>query len=89
MVKSEVREPKFTFTECCDEVIEAFHRKEGGALMAYAATYAEAAIERSMHLSTAHKRAQVPYILTNLGGWKGERAREVKASLVYHGKERI
>lgn len=46
-------------------------------LMAYAHTYAKAGLGMKGEML----RVQIHYVLCNLGGWKGETARKVKADL--------
>jgi len=58
----------------------------------YAITYAQAMPQarreaQAMGMGEDYGvRMQIPYILSNLGHWRGERAREVKAALKLHHK---
>lgn len=71
------------FRRVCQEVINAAGLSKQGALIHYAASYAK----RGLDMWTAEEvRAQCPYILSNLGGWRGERAADAKAVLKYLAK---
>lgn len=56
---------------------------------AYAQTYARAARRSEIEYGEEGLRVQCLYILSNLGGWRGERAREVKAVLKAFSKTRV
>jgi hypothetical protein len=64
-----------TFNDCCREVLLAVQGAKPGQMLTFAAQYARPAV------SHAEQPAQALYILVNLGGWRGPRAREVKAAL--------
>jgi hypothetical protein len=53
----------------------------------YAKAYAKASAEAAVTYGTEGLKTQVLYILSNLGSWKGERAREVKAVLKAYTKK--
>jgi len=63
-----------TFSEAINAVIVESNRP-------YAITYAKAIGEAVRLYGEQGVRYQIPYILSNLGHWRGERAREVKAVL--------
>ncbi len=54
----------------------------------YAKAYAAAAMEAAAKHGQEGLRVQVMYMLCNLRGWKGERAREAKAALKDYAKQR-
>lgn len=67
-----------TFSEAIAAVINESNRP-------YAITYAKAVGEAHALYGDEGVRYQIPYILSNLQHWRGERAREVKAALkTYH-----
>ena len=47
----------------------------------YAKTYAEASLEAFVRYGNEGLEHQIPYVLANLSGWRGELARETKAAL--------
>jgi hypothetical protein len=66
-----------TFHQCCEKVVAAVVASKPGSLMRYAAAYAQAGREMD---DPEYIRVQCLYILNNLGHWRGEEAREVKAT---------
>lgn len=77
-----------------EEAIQAVITESKGSYAPYAVTYARAipqarAEARAMGMDPERDgvRMQIPYILSNLSGWRGERAREVKAALKEHHKK--
>ena len=58
-----------------------------GGIMGAAKVYARAALRAAVEYGTEGLKVQVRYILCNLGGWRGDRAREVKAALRDYLKE--
>jgi hypothetical protein len=66
------------FQECCQRVIRAAKEAKPHNMIQYARTYAEAGL--GMHDRHSIK-SQALYILSNLGTWRGEEAKMVKAQL--------
>lgn len=60
-----------------DALFKTILCQEPKGLMAYAQTYAEA----GLGMKGKMLKVQIAYVLCNLGGWRGEEAREVKRRL--------
>lgn len=60
-----------------DSLFKTILRQKPKGLMAYAQTYAQAGIGMEGKML----KVQIAYVLCNLGGWRGEEAREVKRRL--------
>jgi len=60
-----------------DALFKTILRQEPKGLIAYAQTYAKAGIGMQGKVL----KVQIAYVLCNLGGWKGEEARETKKKL--------
>lgn len=60
-----------------DDLFKTILRQEPKGLMPYAQTYAKAGIGMKGRVL----KVQIVYVLCNLGGWKGEEARETKKKL--------
>lgn len=60
-----------------DTLFKIILRQEPKGLMAYAQTYAKA----GLGMQGTELKVQIAYVLCNLGGWRGEEAREVKKKL--------
>ena len=52
-----------------------------GGFADYAKTYARASMEAYMVYGDEGLETQIPYVLANLQGWRGELARKTKAEL--------
>ena len=52
-----------------------------GKFADYAKTYAHASVEAYTHYGDEGLEHQIPYVLANLQGWRGELARNTKAEL--------
>ncbi|AXP07810.1 hypothetical protein SmphiM6_119 [Sinorhizobium phage phiM6] len=66
------------FHECCRKVLKAASKAKPSAMIQYAAAYARAGL--GMH-GKEEIRVQCLYLLSNLGTWRGDEAKEVKARL--------
>jgi hypothetical protein len=66
-----------TQDEAINAIIEAANKSGPNSMMHYAASYAEA----GRGLTCSDWRVQCLYILNNLTGWRGDKAKEVKAFL--------
>ena len=73
-MNDEIREAVMDFNEVCCDVLA--QKPKGG--MAYAITYAMAG---TMMDDPTEVKMQIPYILSNAAGWKGEEARNAKKEL--------
>lgn len=60
---------------------EAINAVRNESRNAYAVSYCDALPDALRLYGEAGVKVQILYILNNLGGWRGERAREVKAAL--------
>jgi hypothetical protein len=69
-----IREAVMDFNDVCCDILS---QKPVG-LMSYAIAYAEAGTRISDPIEV---RMQIPYILSNAVGWKGEEARSFKTEL--------
>ena len=69
-------ERTMTITEALQEVMKTDSSK---GFNGYAQTYADAALRMSM--TGTMLKTQIAYILSNLGQWRGETAREAKKVL--------
>lgn len=63
-----------TWEQACKAVVNAAKRSQG-ANIKFAAAYAD--VGRGM-TSEVSRRTQALYILSNLSGWRGEEAKEVR-----------
>lgn len=66
------------FNECCQRIIRAASRNEGGRNMPYAAAYAKAGIGMT---DPDEVRVQSLYILNNMSHWRGDEAKMVRTQL--------
>lgn len=66
------------FNEACQRIIHAARQAKPGALIHYAVAYAKAGLNMT---DREMIRVQCLYILNNLQGWRGEEAKQVKATL--------
>ena len=71
------------FNEACQRIIVAARQAKPGASIQYAATYAKAGLQMTDRETI---RVQCLYILNNLSGWRGEEAKQVKATLIEFSK---
>ena len=68
--------------DAIEAIIDASHKLRVTGLIHYAASYAKAAREMEGY----EWRVQCLYILNNLSGWRGEKAKEVKEFLKAESK---
>jgi hypothetical protein len=66
------------FNECCQRIINAANKKEGGRNMPYAASYAYAGKRMT---DREEIRVQALYILGNIAQWRGDEAKMVRDTL--------
>lgn len=63
------------------KLLRVVKRKATGSYARYAKTYADAAEMAYYDYGFKGLKAQVAYVLSNLGGWRGDEAKQVKAEL--------
>lgn len=63
------------------ELMDVVLNNATGRYADYAKTYAKASIEAYMVYGDEGLEHQIPYVLANLSGWRGDLARNTKAEL--------
>ena len=63
-----------TFDQACEAIIRAARLAGPSALLHYAASYAKA----GLGMTGEARKVQTLYILNNLGGWRGDEAKQVR-----------
>lgn len=72
-----------SYDECLARIIKAARNNRSNSSLQYAASYAQA----GYGMTGRERNVQIAYITSNLGTYRGDEARLVKASLKHHAKE--